>query len=97
MQYIVKEIANEMMLADSEGIVLFDTVESAKDGGIGAGVSFMVVEEAYPFETMTMGINTGMGFFFLGGEKRRRKTLRKSRVSNMVADKSSLKHFRPLV
>ena len=97
MQYHVREIVDKKMLADRDGIICFDTVESAKDGGIGAGTSFMVVENAYPFRTILTGLSTGMGFFFLDGTLQNRDTSSGLGVVGSIPAEADQKHIRPLV
>ena len=97
MRYCVREIVDNKVLADENGIAHFDTVELAKMGGIGYGASFAVVEDVPPFVVRLCCLNTGMGFFFLDGTLKNKNAYKEPEMFNIVQDMPDQAHILPLV
>ena len=65
-KYVVRSLDGGWM-ADEGGLKRFDSVEEAKMAGVGAGVSFRVLEGEGVMREVAAGLKTQSGFFFSGG------------------------------
>jgi hypothetical protein len=97
MRYCVRDIEEKRLLADQTGILHFETVDDAKIGGIGAGYSFMVIEDEPPYHPAVYGLRAGNGFFFLEGTLQNRDTSREPEAVGLTPTGADQTKFRPLV
>jgi len=95
--YCVMDIHSKGWMANSEGVMFFANLEAAKNAGVWAGRSFVVVGDANPQKQLLCGLMTSMGFVIVDDTLQGGNTSREPEAAGSSPVEADQDSVRPLV